>query len=138
MRVDIYITSQFTGRVMRGHGVYGIVLVTEINGKKYAKAHMAGWNDISYQKLSARAVVDAIQCMNTSAQVVIHLDNAYAEHMAKKGSADGNAYSELWSTFYKKSKEMEQVKVERCSKHEYTEYLHQRMRERQYTVMEDR
>ena len=106
--------------------------------KKYAKAHMAGWNDISYQKLSARAVVDAIQCMNTSAQVVIHLDNAYAEHMAKKGSADGNAYSELWSTFYKKSKEMEQVKVERCSKHEYTEYLHQRMRERQYTVMEDR
>ena len=104
MRVDIYITSQFTGRVTRGHGVYGIVLVTEINGKKYAKAHMAGWNDISYQKLSARAVVDAIQCMNTSAQVVIHLDNAYAEHMAKKGSADGNAYSELWSTFYKKSK----------------------------------
>lgn len=84
MRVDIYITSQFTGRVTRGHGVYGIVLVTEINGKKYAKAHMAGWNDISYQKLSARAVVDAIQCMNTSAQVVIHLDNAYAEHMAKK------------------------------------------------------
>ena len=58
MRVDIYITSQFTGRVTRGHGVYGIVLVTEINGKKYAKAHMAGWNDISYQKLSARAVVD--------------------------------------------------------------------------------
>ena len=58
--------------------------------------------------------------------------------MAKKVSADGNAYSELWSTFYKKSKEMEQVKVERCSKHEYTEYLHQRMRERQYTVMEDR
>ena len=50
MRVDIYITSQFTGRVTRGHGVYGIVLVTEINGKKYAKAHMAGWNDISNQK----------------------------------------------------------------------------------------
>lgn len=37
MRVDIYITSQFTGRVTRGHGVYGIVLVTEINGKNMRK-----------------------------------------------------------------------------------------------------
>lgn len=38
MRVDIYITFQFTGRVTRGHGVYGIVLVTEINGKKICES----------------------------------------------------------------------------------------------------
>ena len=36
MKVDIYITSQFMGRVTKGRGVYGIVLVTQINGKKYA------------------------------------------------------------------------------------------------------
>lgn len=70
MKVDIYITSQFMGRVTKGRGVYGIVLVTQINGKKYAKAHVAGWNDISYQKLNARAVVDAIQCMKKPADVL--------------------------------------------------------------------
>ncbi len=137
MEVDIYITSRFFGRVSRGNGTYGIVLVTEINGKKYAKAHIAGWEGISYQKLCARAAVDAIQYMTTPARVRIYLDNAYAEHMAKKGCAEGNVHSELWEMYYEKSKQMESVKVERCMKHEYTEYLQQKFREGRYSVTKD-
>ena len=138
MKVDIYITSQFMGRETKGRGVYGIVLVTQINGKKYAKAHVAGWNDISYQKLNARAVVDAIQCMKKPADVLIHLDNAYAEHMIEKGGAAGNAYAALWSTFFERVKLMEKVEVKRCPQHEYTEYLNQRIREGKYSIMKDR
>ena len=106
--------------------------------KKYAKAHMAGWNDISYQKLNARAVVDAIQCMKKPADVLIHLDNAYAEHMIEKGGAAGNAYAALWSTFFDRVKLMEKVEVKRCPQHEYTEYLNQRIREGKYSIMKDR
>ena len=85
---------QHEGRYLYYISIYGkgnkrtrclwIVLVTQINGKKYAKAHVAGWNDISYQKLNARAVVDAIQCMKKASGCTYPFDNAYAEHMIEK------------------------------------------------------
>lgn len=137
MKVEIFITTKFSGKVTKGKGSYGIVL-RKAGERATAKVHIAGWRNLSYQKLNARAVVDAIQYMVAPAHVHIILDNAYAEHMIQKGNAGGNAHQELWEIFYKAAGSMKSVEVERITKHEYTDKLLERINAGNYPVIEDR
>ena len=137
MNVEIFVTTKFSGKVTNGKGAYAIAL--RLEGKpETAKIHVAGWRNLSYQKLNTRAVVDAIQCMVAPAHIVLYIDNLYAEHMIEKGTAKGNAHQELWNTFFEIAEHMESVKVIRDVKHLYSERLIQEINAGGYSVIEDR
>ena len=71
MRVDIYITSKFHGKIAEGNGVYAVLLDTVLQGRHYRKLHIVGWNGLSFQKLAVRAAVDGIQYMTAPSEVII-------------------------------------------------------------------
>lgn len=137
MKVEIYITTKFHGRVSKGSGAYGIALRLE-GRPETAKVHVAGWRGLSYQKLNARAVVDAIQCITAPVPVHIYLDNAYAAAMIEKGNAEGNAHQELWETYFKTAAKLQEVTVERVAEHEYKKKLLQGINAGGYPVAEER
>lgn len=137
MKVEIFITTKFNGRVSKGSGAYGIALRLE-GRPETAKVHVAGWRGLSYQKLNARAVVEAIQCITAPVPVHIYLDNAYAAAMIEKGSAEGNAHQELWETYFETAAKLEGVAVERVTDHEYKKKLLQRINAGGYPVVEER
>lgn len=137
MKVEIFITTKFHGRLPEGSGAYGIVL--RLAGRpETAKVHIAGWRGLSYQKLNARAVVEAIQCITASVPVRIYLDNAYAAAMMEKGNAGGNAHQELWETYYEAADHLEGVTIERVRDHVYRKQLLQRINAGGYPVVEER
>lgn len=137
MKVEIYITTKFHGRVSKGSGAYGIALRLE-GRPETAKVHVAGWRGLSYQKLNARAVVDAIQCITAPVPVHIYLDNAYAAAMIEKGNAEGNAHQELWETYFETAAKLQEVTVERVAEHEYKKKLLQGINAGGYPVVEER
>lgn len=52
MKVKIYITTKFHGRIPCGTGTYAILLETVIDGKMYRKIHVSAWKELSFQKLA--------------------------------------------------------------------------------------
>jgi hypothetical protein len=71
VKVNIYITTKFHGRIPCGTGTYAILLETVIGGKMYRKIHVSAWKELSFQKLAVYALVEAMLCMSKSSQLVI-------------------------------------------------------------------
>lgn len=138
MRVDIYITSKFHGKVSSGNGVYAVLLDTVIKGKHYRKAHVAGWTGLSFQKLAARAAVEGIQCMREPSEVVIHMDSPYAVNVMQSGKADGKKYEALWNTYFETASRMKSVEVIFEKEHEYRTKLLERIAIGNYPVVQDK
>ncbi len=137
MRVDIYITTRWHGNFGNGCGEYGIVLQVIQNGEPKTKEHYAGWSNLPYQKLAVRAVTDAIQCMTTPCDVVIHIDNVYVEGIINFKELT-QKYYELWETFFDAAQRMTSVKAVREKRHEYTSYIKQELARGEFTTIEDR
>lgn len=138
MRVDIYITSKFHGKIASGDGVYAVLLDTVISGKHYQKLHIAGWTGLSFQKLAVRAAVEGIRCMTAPSVVVMHVDSPYAVNVMQSGKADGKKYEALWSTYFKAAERMESVEVIFEKEHEYRAKLLERIAKGGYPVVQDR
>ena len=137
MKVEIFITTEFHGRVSKGSGAYGIAI--RLAGRpETVKIHMAGWRGLSYQKLNARAVVEAVQYITAPVPVHIYLDNAYALAMIEKGNVEGNAHRELWESYFARAERLEGVTVERVMEHEYRKELIRRIGAGGYPVVEER
>ena len=137
MKVEIFITTKFHGKVSKGSGAYGIAI--RLKGRpETVKIHIAGWKGLSYQKLNARAVVEAIQYITAPVPVHLYLDNAYAAAMIEKGSAEGNAHRGLWETYFETAARLEVVTVERITEHEYKKELIRRIGAGGYPVIEER
>lgn len=138
MRVDIYITSKFHGKIAEENGVYAVLLDTVLRGKHYRKLHIAGWNGLSFQKLAVRAAVEGIQYMTTPSEVVIHADSPYAVNVMQSGKADGRKYEELWNTYFETAARMKSVEVIFEKEHEYRTRLLERIAKGGYPVVKDR
>lgn len=138
MRVDIYITSKFHGKIAEGNGVYAVLLDTVLQGKHYRKLHIAGWNGLSFQKLAVRAAVDGIQHMKAPSEVIIHADSPYAVNVMQSGKADGKKYEELWSTYFEAAARMKSVEVIFEKEHEYRTKLLEWIARGGYPVTNDR
>ena len=138
MRVDIYITTKFQGKFSSGRGDYAILLDTVVNEKHYKKIHLAGWKGLSFQKMAARAAVEAIQCMTEPSDVVIHIDLPYALNVMKSGNAKGKAHEGLWSIYFDAAGRMESVDVKWDKDHKYRSRMLQQMVCGGYAVFEDR
>lgn len=137
MKVEIYITTNFHGKVSRGSGAYGIVL--RLAGRPdTARYHITGWRGLSYQKLNVRAVVEAIGYITEPVSALMYLDNAYAVTMIKKGDARGNAHRELWERYYETAAGLKEITVERIREHEYRRELIKRISSGGYLVKEER
>lgn len=138
MRVDIYITSKFHGKITKGNGVYAVLLDTVLQGKHCQKLHIAGWKGLSFQKLAVRAAVDGIQYMTTPSDVVIHADSPYAVNVMQSGKADGKKYEGLWRTYFEVAARMKSVEVIFEKEHEYRVKLLERIARGGYPVAQER
>lgn len=138
MRVDIYITSKFHGKIAEGNGVYAVLLDTVLQGRHYRKLHIVGWNGLSFQKLAVRAAVDGIQYMTAPSEVIIHADSPYAVNVMQSGKADGKKYGELWSTYFEAAARMKSVEVIFEKEHEYRTKLLEWIARGGYPVTNDR
>ncbi len=138
MKVDIYITSKFHGKIASGNGVYAILLDTVIQGKHCRKLHVVGWKGLSFQKLAARAAVDGIQYMTAPSDVVIHTDSPYAANVMQSGVSAGKKHEGLWNTYFLAVSGMDSVEVIFEKEHEYRQRLLQRIALGDYPVIRDR
>lgn len=137
MRVDIYITSKFYGKIAKGNGVYAVLLDTVLQGKRYRKVHVTGWKGLSFQKLAARAAVDGIRYMKAPCEVVLHVDSPYAVNVMKSGIADGKKHETLWKAYFEAAERMKTVKVIFEKEHMYRTKLLKRIAIGEYPVMND-
>lgn len=136
MKVDIYISMSWEGRITCGKGRYGIVLQVMINGSTVTKEHYGAMKNLTKQKLAVIAVTDAIQYMTEKAEVVIHFDNKYVVNAIEEKNP-GTAYQELWSTFFDACEDMESVNAF-DGWHEYESYLQSMMKKDKTIMMDDR
>lgn len=137
MKVDIYITTEFRGDFKCGEGAYGIVLSTMLRGKEETKEHYAGWKDISRQKLSVKAAVEALEYVNMPCDVAIRTDSPYVKYVAESGNTNGN-FPALWLTFFAARNRMKSVTVEVETRHKYQSLLEKGLEKGNYTVIRDR
>lgn len=138
MRVDIYITSKFHGKIAEGNGAYAILLDTMIAGKHCRKLHIASWKGLSFQKLAVRAAVDGIQYMSVPSDVVIHTDSPYASNVMRSGVSDGKKHEGLWSTYFEAAARMNSVEVIFEKEHEYRKRLLECIASGGYPIIKDR
>lgn len=137
MRVDIYITTKFHGKISKGNGTYAILLDAEISGTHYKKMHTAGWKNLSFQKLAARAAVEGIQYMTAPSDVVIHTDSPYAANVMRSGKADGKKYERLWGAYFEAASKMKSVEILFEKEHKYRTFLLGNIKMAPDPVMED-
>ena len=123
MKVNIYITTKFHGKIPCGTGTYAILLETVIGGKMYRKIHVSAWKELSFQKLAVRALVEAVHYMNEPSQLVIQCDSPYAVNAANSGTADGKKYEKMWREYFTMTARMEKVTVIFNKEHKYRKYL---------------
>ena len=111
MKVNIYITTKFHGKIPCGTGTYAILLEAVISGKAYRKIHVSAWKELSFQKLAVRALVEAVHYMNEPSQLVIQCDSPYAVNVTNSGTADGKKYEKMWREYFTMTARMEKVTV---------------------------
>lgn len=138
MRVNIYITTKFHGRIQCGSGTYAILLEVVMNGKTYYKTHVSAWKELSFQKLAVRAMVEAVHYMNTPSQLVIQCDSPYAVNAANSGTADGKKHETLWREYFDTVSQMEKVSVIFKKEHKYRKNLLRNISKGGYPVVKDR
>ena len=137
MKVDIFITTIWSGNFAEGTGAYGILLQVVQGDKPVTREHYAGWSRTSIQKLNARAAAEALNYMTISCDVVIHTDNTYVEHVAQTGETNGK-YGDIWLMFFAAKNRMKSVTVVRDSEHEYAGYLKRELEQGKYTIINDK
>ena len=123
MKVNIYITTKFHGRIPCGTGTYAILLETVIGGKMYHKIHVSAWKELSFQKLAVRALVEAVRYMNEPSVLIIQCDSPYAVNAANSGTAEGKKHEVLWREYFGITSQMEKVTVIFNKEHKYRKYL---------------
>lgn len=123
MKVNIYITTKFHGRIPCGTGMYAILLETVIDGKIYRKIHVSAWKELSFQKLAVRALVEAVRYMNEPSVLIIQCDSPYAVNAANSGTAEGKKHEVLWREYFGITSQMEKVTVIFNKEHKYRKYL---------------
>lgn len=138
MKVDIYIITEFQGKISLGNGSYAILLETTLNGSTCRKIHIAGWRGLSLQKLATRAAVEAIQYMRTPSEVVIHMDSPYAVNVMKSNKAAGKVHEELWKMYFDAVNNMKSVEVLWEKDHKYKEQMLKQIKSGSYSVVNDR
>lgn len=138
MKVNIYITTKFHGRIPCGTGTYAILLETVIDGKMYRKIHVSAWKELSFQKLAVYALVEAMLCMSKSSQLVIQCDSPYAVNAANSGTADGKKHEVLWREYFTMASRMEKVTVIFNKEHKYRKYLLRQISKGSYRTKTDK
>lgn len=123
MKVNIYITTKFHGRIPCGTGMYAILLETTMNGKTYRKVHVSAWKELSFQKLAVRALVEAVHYMNEPSVLIIQCDSPYAVNAANSGTAEGKKHEVLWREYFGVTSQMEKVTVIFKKEHKYRNNL---------------
>ena len=137
MQVDIWIITRFSGKFSNGSGEYGIMLEAKVNDLPVRKIHCTGWEDISYQRLQVRALVDAIGRMTKPADVVIHIDSVYASYVAGN-EAEVKAHTDLWQQFIEKSKRMISCRVIREIDETYKAAILKELEKHQFRMRKDK
>lgn len=123
MKVNIYITTKFHGKIPCGTGTYAILLETVIDGKMYRKIHVSAWKELSFQKLAVRALVEAVRYMNEPSVLIIQCDSPYAVNAANSGTAEGKKHEVLWREYFGVTSQMEKVTVIFKKEHKYRNNL---------------
>lgn len=138
MKVNIYITTKFHGKIPCGTGTYAILLETVISGKAYRKIHVSAWKELSFQKLAVRALVEAVHYMNEPSQLVIQCDSPYATNAANSGTAEGKKHEVLWREYFAMATQMEKVTVIFNKEHKYRKYLLRQISKGSYRTKTDK
>lgn len=138
MKVKIYITTKFHGRIPCGTGTYAILLETVIDGKMYRKIHVSAWKELSFQKLAVYALVEAVRYMNEPSVLIIQCDSPYAVNAANSGTADGKKHEKMWREYFTIASQMEKVTVIFNKEHKYRKYLLRQISKGSYRTKTDK
>lgn len=138
MKVKIYITTKFHGRIPCGTGTYAILLETVIDGKMYRKIHVSAWKELSFQKLAVYALVEAVRYMNEPSVLIIQCDSPYAVNAANSGTADGKKHEKMWREYFNVASQMEKVTVIFNKEHKYRKYLLRQISKGSYRTKTDK
>lgn len=138
MKVKIYITTKFHGRIPCGTGTYAILLETVIDGKMYRKIHVSAWKELSFQKLAVYALVEAVRYMNEPSVLIIQCDSPYAVNAANSGTADGKKHEKMWREYFTMASQMENVTVIFNKEHKYRKYLLRQISKGSYRTKTDK
>lgn len=138
MKVKIYITTKFHGRIPCGTGTYAILLETVIGGKMYRKIHVSAWKELSFQKLAVYALVEAVRYMNEPSVLIIQCDSPYAVNAANSGTADGKKHEKMWREYFNVASQMEKVTVIFNKEHKYRKYLLRQISKGSYRTKTDK
>lgn len=138
MKVKIYITTKFHGRIPCGTGTYAILLETVIDGKMYRKIHVSAWKELSFQKLAVYALVEAVRYMNEPSVLIIQCDSPYAVNVANSGTADGKKHEKMWREYFTMASQMEKVTVIFNKEHKYRKYLLRQISKGSYRTKTDK
>ena len=138
MKVKIYITTKFHGRIPCVTGTYAILLETVIDGKMYRKIHVSAWKELSFQKLAVYALVEAVRYMNEPSVLIIQCDSPYAVNAANSGTADGKKHEKMWREYFTMASQMEKVTVIFNKEHKYRKYLLRQISKGSYRTKTDK
>ena len=138
MKVKIYITTKFHGRIPCGTGTYAILLETLIDGKMYRKIHVSALKELSFQKLAVYALVEAVRYMNEPSVLIIQCDSPYAVNAANSGTADGKKHEKMWREYFTMASQIEKVTLIFNKEHKYRKYLLRQISKGSYRTKTDK